>query len=115
MARKKADLSKMHTHMLLWNLQALENSAVGAPEEIRDNHVARRDELAPQYRAELERRGVEYPKTLDDADWEIAMAKAMGLSEPRPRKVGRFDAKSGKHIQIVQVWDAEQRCYVVQQ
>jgi len=115
MSRKKQKISGMHTHMLLWNLRAMENSAAYAPEQLRDEYIAKRDELAPQYRAELDKRGAEYPKTLDDADWEIALARALGFDEPQPRKVGRKDTASGKMMQLTEVWDAARRTYVIRQ
>jgi len=112
---KKLKLTDMSTHQLLWNLKAVQNNAIHAPKSMRASCVSECNAVAPRYRTELERRGVKYPKTLDEADWEIALAQALGFSEPRPRKKGTYDRTTGAIGEVVQVWDAQQRRYVTQQ
>jgi hypothetical protein len=112
-ARKLKKLTGMHTHQLLCNLRAMEKNAVNAPVESRASYAAGRDAWAPQYRAELESRGVKYPTTLDEADWEIALAKALGYAMPPPRKFGRY--VNGKIVELTQVWDPVARCYETRQ
>jgi hypothetical protein len=110
MANKELKLAAMHTHMLLWNLRAMENSARHAPVRVRAEYETTRDQQAPQYRAELAKRGVECPDPTDEGGWQIALAKALGHERPQPRKVG-ISAPNGGFSEVVEVWSDERRQY----
>jgi len=107
----KSTVSKMSSAKLLGILRALRSNARHADRDLRPGYVAERDRLEPLYRTELDKRGVSYPKSLSEADWEIAIAKAMGFKRPQPQQVGKY-AKGGNLIEVTEVWSDKRKRYV---
>jgi hypothetical protein len=105
-----AKLKSVHTHMLLWNLLALENNALYSPLHSIPDAVKQRDWLRTLYRAELASRDVEVPEIGDEGGWEIAKAKALGFDRPQPQR-GQSATACG-WAAYTKVWSDEDREYV---